>query len=121
MPFKSESVVYQGEKVKDNNQVISYKMGGKYSHKAVFNYDPAMESSELWLEVQCKIKKKEYTLPAQKIADGVNITPLLVSNDPGTGDLAAQIEADKFQRIIQEKQEAEIRFLIQQSNILKSS
>ena len=27
--FKSESVVYQGEKVKDNNQVISYKMGGK--------------------------------------------------------------------------------------------
>ena len=118
--FKSESVVYQGEKVKDNNQVISYKMGGKYSHKAVFNYDPAMESSELWLEVQCKIKKKEYTLPAQKIADGVNITPLLVSNDPGTGDLAAQIEADKFQRIIQEKQEAEIRFLIQQSNIRKS-
>jgi tetratricopeptide (TPR) repeat protein len=118
--FKAEPVIYQGEKVKDNNQVISYKMGGKYSQKAVFTYDPAMESSELWVEVQCKIKDKVYDLPAEKIADGVNITPLLVSANAGTGDLTSQIEADKFQRIIQERQEAEIRFLIQKSDIRKS-
>jgi len=93
-------------------------MGGKYSQKAVFTYDPAMESSELWLEVEAKIKNKVYTIPAVKVADGVNITPLLVALQPG--EVAAKIEKDKFQRIIEERKEAEIKFLIQQSEIRKS-
>ncbi|HPW66164.1 MAG TPA: hypothetical protein PLS84_03665 [Salinivirgaceae bacterium] len=116
--FKAESVSYQGEKVKGNNQTISYKMGGKYTQKAVFNYDPAMESSELWLEVEAKIKDKVYTIPAVKVADGVNITPLLVALQPG--EVAAKIEKDRFQRVIEERQEAEIKFLIEESKIRKS-
>lgn len=116
--FKAEPVSYQGQKVKGNNSSISYKMGGKYSQKAVFTYDPAMESSELWLEVEAKIKDKVYTIPAVKVADGVNITPLLVALQPG--EVAAKIEKDQFQRIIEERQEAEIKFLIQKSEIRKS-
>ena len=116
--FKAEPVSYQGQKVKGNNTSISYKLGGKYTQKAVFTYDPAMESSELWLEVEAKIKNKVYTIPAVKVADGVNITPLLVALQPG--EVAAKIEKDKFQRIIEERKEAEIKFLIQQSEIRKS-
>lgn len=118
--FKAEPVVYQGEKVKDNNAVISYKMGGNYSHKAQFDYDAAMESSELWLEVSCQIKNKTTEIPAVKVADGVNITPMLVSANGNTGDFKGALESDKFQRVIQEKQEAEIRFMIQKSDIRKS-
>ncbi|HKL96819.1 MAG TPA: hypothetical protein VJ856_06070 [Paludibacteraceae bacterium] len=116
--FVGEPVSYQGEKIKGNDDAISYKMGGKYSQKVVFTYVPEMESSELWLEVEAKIKDKVYTIPAVKVADGVNITPLLVALQPG--EVAAKIEKDEFQRVIEERQEAEIKFLIQQSEIRKS-
>lgn len=116
--FVGEPVSYQGEKIKGNDDAISYKMGGKYSQKVVFTYVPEMESSELWLEVEAKIKDKIYTIPAVKVADGVNITPLLVALQPG--EVGAKIEKDQFQRVIEERQEAEIKFLIQQSEIRKS-
>ena len=51
-----------------------------------------------------------------KIADGVVTTPKLAS----AKDVKTQIVADKFQRIIQEMQEADIMFLIQQSNLRNS-
>lgn len=116
--FKAEPVTYQGEKIKDNNQVIKYKVGGKYTQVAKFDYDPAMESAELWLEVTGKLGKKDFMLEPIKVADGVNITPLLVAVEPG--EINAKIEKDNFQRIIEEKQEAEIKFLIQQSEIRNS-
>lgn len=116
--FKADPVTYQGEKVKENNQVIKYKVGGQYTQVAKFDYDPAMESSELWLEVEGKLGKKAFTIDPIKVADGVNITPLLVAVEPG--EINAKIEKDNFQRIIEEKQEAEIKFLIQQSEIRKS-
>ncbi len=116
--FKAEPVTYQGEKIKGNDQVIKYKVGGQYTQVAHFDYDAAMESSELWLEVSGKLGKKDFTLDPIKVADGVNITPLLVAVEPG--EIDAKIEKDNFQRIIEEKQEAEIKFLIQQSEIRNS-
>ncbi len=117
--FKAEPVTYQGEKVKDNNDVIKFKVGGKYEQIAKFDYDPAMEIADLWLEVEGKIgKKKTFTIEPIKVADGVNITPLLVAVE--AGEIEAKIEKDNFQRIIEEKQEAEIKFLIQQSTVRSS-
>lgn len=117
--FEAEPVTYQGEKVKgQNNEVIKYKVGGQYTQVAKFDYDPAMESSELWLEVKGTLGKKSFTIDPIKVADGVNITPLLVAVEPG--DVNAKIEKDNFQRIIEEKQEAEIKFLIQQSEVRNS-
>lgn len=118
--IKAQPKTYQGEKVKGNDQVIKYKVGGKYSQTAKFDYKPGMESSELYLQCVVVNGKKEYSLPEVKVADGVNITPLLVSVKPGTGDLSAAITPDKFQRIIEEKQDAEIRYLINQSTIRNS-
>ena len=114
---KAQSKVYQGEKVKGNNTTVNYKVGGKYSQTAVFNYTPDMESSQLWLEVTIKVGKKDYVIDPVLVAMGVNVTPLLVTFQPGAGDVTALIAPDKFQRVIQEKKEAEIYYVIQQSYI----
>ncbi len=115
--YKAAPKTYQGEKVKGNNQTIKYKVGGKYKQTAVFDYKEGMEVSELFMNVVVISGNKEYNLDPVKVADGVNITPLLVSVKPGTGDLNAEIAPDKFQRIIEEKEEAEILFLINQSQV----
>ena len=74
-----------------------------------------MAKSELYLEFNAKIGNKTVTIPAVKIADGVISTSELVENtlqsaNPANGD-------DAFQRIIKEKHNANIMFLIQQANI----
>ena len=115
---KGQSAVFQGEKVEGNDQTISYKMGGNYTMKTSFDYVPEMAKSELYLEFNAKIGNKTVTIPAVKIADGVISTSELVENtlqsaNPANGD-------DAFQRIIKEKHNANIMFLIQQANIRAS-
>ena len=115
--YKAQPVEYQGEKVKDNNEIIKYKVGGKYSQTATWDYVEGMENGVITLEAAGKYGKKEYTLDPIKVIDGVNITPLLVTVKAGTDDLKAAITADKFQRIIEETTDAQIKFLVNQSNI----
>ena len=115
--YKAEPVNYQGEKVKDNNDVIKYKVGGKYTQTAVWNYVEGMETGVITLEASGNYGKKEYTLEPIKVLEGVNITPLLVTVKAGTEDLKAAITADKFQRIIEETTDAQIKFLVNQSDI----
>ena len=115
---KSTSATFQGEKVVGNDQTISYKAGGTYTIKASFNYVPEMANSELFLEFSVSTKKKTYAIPSVKVADGVIATSQLVSTS--AKENAPVIIADKFQRIIQEKQEADILFLIQKSDLRKS-
>lgn len=109
-------VTYIGEKVKENGTTVSYKEGGKYSQKASFDYIPAMDKSELYLRFTAKKGNKVVEIPDMKIADGVVATAKLAD----AKEVKPQITADKFQRIIQEMQEADIRFLIQQSNLRNS-
>lgn len=72
---KGQPATFQGEKVEGNNQSISYKMGGSYTMKTSFDYVPEMAKSELFLEFKATIGKKVITIPAVKIADGVNAMP----------------------------------------------
>ncbi|MGL5787865.1 MAG: tetratricopeptide repeat protein [Bacteroidales bacterium] len=113
---KSTPVSFQGEKVKGNNNTISYKMGGKYTMPVSFDYVPAMRKSELFLEFQVKIKAKTYNLPRVKVADGVISTETLSS----AADANPALGADKFQRIINQAYRAQILFLIQQANLRSS-
>lgn len=114
----SQPVVYVGEKAKENGQVVSYKEGGRYTQVASFEYVPEMAKSELFLQITAKVGKKVVEMPLIKIADGVVSTAkLAVAN---AEEVKPQIAADKFQRIIQEVQEADIRFLIQQSTLRNS-
>ena len=115
--YKAESVNYQGEKVKENNTIIAYKVGGKYTQTATWDYVEGMENGVITLEAAGKYGKKDYTLEPIKVLEGVNITPLMVTVKAGTDDLKPAITADKFQRIIEETTDAQIKFLVNQSNI----
>ena len=114
----SKSVTYVGESAKENGQVVSYKEGGKYTQVAVFDYVPEMAKSELYLRFEARSGNKVVTLPEVKIADGVISTAKLAVAT--AEEVKPQIAADKFQRIIQEVQEADIRFLIQQTTLRNS-
>ena len=110
---KGQPATFQGEKVKGNDQTISYKTGGTYTMKASFDYVPEMAKSELYLDFKIKKGKKEYTIPSVKIADGVIATSEL----PTVNSANAALAPDAFQRIIKQAKEAQIMFLIQQANL----
>ena len=112
-----ETVTYVGEKAKENGKTVNYKNGGKYSQSFSCKYVPAMAKSELYLRFSGKVGKKEFNdIPDMKIADGIMATAQLAS----AGDNKGAVTPDKFQRVIQEMQEADIKFLIQQANLRSS-
>ena len=113
-----QSAVFQGEKVEGNDQTIAYKAGGNYTMKTVFDYVPEMAKSELYLEFTAKIGNKEVAIPAVKVADGVISTSEIISQTVGSANVA--LSEDAFQRIIKEKHDANIMFLIQQANVRSS-
>lgn len=113
---EGKAVTYVGEKAKENGTVVSYKEGGKFTLKASFEYVPEMAKSELYLRFTAKNGNKTVEVPEMKVADGVIATAKLAEAE----DVPAQVTADKFQRIIQEVQEADIKFLIQQTNLRNS-
>ncbi len=105
----------QGDKVMDNNNVISYKNGGKASRAVVFDYKPGMEKAvlELRATVYNSKKTKKYEFPINyKVADGTNCTYMLVKLE-GTPSM----EADNYQKIIRETKESQILYTINQSNV----
>ena len=115
---KGQSAVFQGEKVEGNEQTISYKMGGNYTMKTSFDYVPEMAKSELYLEFKATIGKKTVEIPAVKVADGVISTSEMVEQTLSSATPAKG--ADTFQRVIKEKHDAQIMFLIQQANVRAS-
>ncbi|MDE7410795.1 MAG: hypothetical protein K2M94_02005 [Paramuribaculum sp.] len=109
----SAPVTYQGENVRGNNYVVSYADGGSLTVPVNYQYIPAMNHSELYLAFDVKQGSKQYALPRVKVADGVIATAALA--DAAT--VMPATAADAFQRIINEKYSADIRFLINQANI----
>ena len=115
---QGQSASFQGEKVQGNDQTISYKLGGNYTMKNIFTYVPAMQKSDLYLTFDAKVGKKKVSVPAVKVAEGVITTSELYRNLlTSTG---ACIAPDTFQRINAHKQEAQIKFLVNQANLRKS-
>lgn len=115
---KGNSATFQGEKVEGNDQTISYLTGGHYTMKTNFKYVPEMQKSELYLTFDAKVGKKAKTVPAVKVADGVVATSELVGRT--LESTQACVAPDAFQRVTEQKQEANIKFLIQQANLRKS-
>ena len=110
-----KSRTFVGEKAKVSGTKVPYKTGGTYSIKADFDFVPEMEQSELFLRFNASAGKKVYEVPDLKVADGVVTTCKLVSAN--ADEMQPQAAVDKFQRIIEQKQEADIKFLIQQANL----
>jgi Flp pilus assembly protein TadD len=115
---QGQPATFQGEKVLGNDQTISYTLGGHYNMKSTFDYEPAMQKSELWLTFDAKVGKKSVKVPAVKVADGVIATSELYRRT--LTQAQAAIAQDGFQRIVAQKQEANIKFLIQQAELRKS-
>ena len=107
----ASSVTYQGEKVRGNNPVVNYSNGGTLTIPVNYVYTPEMQKSELYLTFNVQQGNKQYVLPQVKVADGIIATAALA--DPATVNPATA--NDKFQRIINEKYTADIRFLINQA------
>lgn len=106
----------QGENVRGNNQVISYDNGGTVTVPVMYAYSPEMDKSNLYLDFQVQQGSKTYSLPRVKVADGVVSTATLAS----AGAIEPAITSDKFQRVINEKYNADIKFLINQTKVRDS-
>ncbi|MBO4250153.1 MAG: tetratricopeptide repeat protein [Paludibacteraceae bacterium] len=111
-----EPVTYVGEKAKENGKTVNYKLGGTYSQSVSYDYKPEMRKCELYLRFEAKVGKNDIEIPDVKIADGIVATSELAeAKDNKTANTP-----DKFQRIIQENTEADIKFLIQSADIRSS-
>lgn len=106
-------ITIQGEKVRGNNQVISYNNGGSFVLPVNYLYTPEMLHSNLWLAFDVKQGKKSYVLPRVKVAEGVVATATLAD----AAGVKPAASSDNFQRIINEKINADIKFLINQTNV----
>ena len=109
---------FQGEKVVGNDQTIAYRVGGNYTMKANYQYAPEMLKSELYLQFEAKKGKKTYNVPEVKVADGIIATSTLVNQT--IKSTVPAYAADAYQHIIKQKEEANIKFLIQQAKIRTS-
>ena len=115
---KGRPATFQGEKVLGNDQTISYQLGGHYTMKTSYEYEPAMQKSELYLTFDAKLGKKQVNVPAIKVADGVIATSELYHRTLTSAQ--PSVAPDAFQRVVEQKQEANIKFLIQQAELRKS-
>ena len=115
---QGQSATFQGEKVLGNNQTISYRLGGRYTMRSTVPYNEDMQKSELWMTFKAYKGKKEIQIPAVKVANGVIATSELYKKTL-LSDGGCQA-VDSFQRVKTQKQEANIKFLVNQANLRKS-
>ena len=115
---KGTSATFQGEKVMGNDQAISYLLGGHYTMKTSFPYEPAMQQSDLYLAFDARVGKKPVKVPAVKVAEGVIATSEMYHQTIKTAQPC--VAQDAFQRVTEEKLDANVKFLIQQAELRKS-
>ena len=114
---QGNTATFQGENVLGNDQTISYKMGGNYTMKTNFAY-VGENKADMYLTFKARLGNKEVAVPEVKVADGIIATSELYKRTMLTSQAA--IAPDAYQRINKKKQEANIKFLIQQANLRKS-
>ena len=114
----AQGATFQGEKVMDNNTTIKYKVGGNYTMKATFPYNEDMLNSDLYARFDAKVGKKVKKVSPVKIGYGVIGTSELLGGCLKSSN--GSIAADAYQRVIEQKQEATIKFLIGQATLRAS-
>ncbi len=114
--FAASPVIFQGENVRDNGQIVSYAKGGQVTIPFDIPYQPQMAKSDLYIDFKVDQNGKIYTLPRVKVGSGVIATSTLAS--PAT--VAPAVAKDGFQRVISEQYSADIHFLVNQANVRAS-
>ncbi len=108
-------VGFQGDKAAGNYTVVPYETGKSFSYSDKVAYNPAMEQSELMLNILGKQGKKEKPFDAVKLADGVITTPYLVQSDD-----KVIMAKDAFQRVTSHSMDAKLNYLINSSQVRPS-
>ena len=108
---KMEPFMFQGEKVKDNYQVVP-SAGSTVTKKVSFDYAPGMEKCYLELRGTVKYKTASTNLPSKKVADGANTTYMLVCRK-GVVDY----KTDNYQDVITQKAEGQILYNINSAEV----
>ena len=114
---QGSTATFQGERVEGNDQTISYQIGGRYTMKTSFKYED-VKTADMYLTFDARIGKKQVKVPEVKVAYGIVATSELYKTTLKSAQAA--IAPDAFQRIQEQKQQANIQFLIQQANLRKS-
>ena len=114
----SPSSTFQGEKVEGNGTTVNYKVGGNYTMKAQFNYTDEMQQSDLYLRFAATVGGKTVEIPEVKVGYGIVSTASLLQGTVFTASPATA--ADAFQKVIKQKQEAQIKYLVNQANVRAS-
>lgn len=114
----SEGTTFQGEKVQGNGTTVNYKVGGNYTMRASFPYSEQLLQSDLYLRFDAKKGKKAIQLPDLKVGYGVLATGDLVRGTIASANPA--MASDAYQRVIRQRQEAQIKYLVNQANIRAS-
>ena len=106
----------QGESVKENNKEIKVD-GGSFNYSSKVAYKPEFQVSELMLRITGVHKGKQPGLDFDpyKLADGIITTCLLVEKNG-----KATYASDKYVRITPDSYEADIKYVIQQSDVRTS-
>jgi hypothetical protein len=78
---KLKTITLKGEKAVGDGQKINYKAATSFSYSDVFNYDKAMNVSELKVNPTATLKKKSVKLGDVKLADGVIHTSERIGKD----------------------------------------
>ena len=115
---QGQSASFQGEKVEANATTIQYKTGGNFTMKNTWAYSEEMLKSDLYLQFDAKVGKKVVSIPEVKVGYGVLSTSTLLGRCLSNSNAA--IAPDACQRMIEQKQEANIKFLIAQANLRTS-
>jgi outer membrane protein OmpA-like peptidoglycan-associated protein len=115
--YKLKTHTLQGEKVKDNNPVISYDNGGSFSYTDVIPYTDDMRISALELRMEGSRGDEKADLITVEVAKAVNVTPRLIRH-------ALKVDGAKFidmpismEAKISDLQEAIILYALQKSDL----
>ena len=109
---------FQGEKVMGNDQTISYRLGEHYTMKSNFTYQEGLQKCDMYLTFDARLGNKRVSVPAVKVNYGIITTSELYRKT--LLNAGGCIAPDSFQRVKEQKQEANIKFLVNQANIRKS-
>ncbi len=109
----AQPVVFQGQDVRANGQVVDYANGGSVTIPFAIPYRPEMANSDLYLDFNVDQNGKIYKLPRVKVGYGVVATSTFATAKTVTPAVAP----DGFQKVISQKYSADIHFLINQANV----
>ncbi|PID89030.1 MAG: hypothetical protein CSB01_04165, partial [Bacteroidia bacterium] len=110
-----ETKILQGEKVQGNHTVVPFNSGKTINYVGKISYKNAMRISGLYVRLKGRKGNKEVQFESEKLANGVFATATLVVNNPQT-----IIGKDAFQKVISDKKEADLFYLINSAQVRSS-